>query len=102
MDLGDPAAGEAGDTRPAVVVSRDSFNATAALTVTVVPGTSVNRGLSHHVVVSPRETGLKHITVFQPDQVVTLNRHWLVKPVGKLSVTRMRELSARLASYLDL
>jgi len=102
VDLGEGPPGVAAYPRPVVIVSRDSFNSGRAPTVTVVPGTSTDRRIPGHVAAEPSETGLPKRTVFQPEQVATIGKEQLIRRVGALGHARMAELSARLASYLDL
>ena len=95
----DPARGaEARKTRPAVIVSNNAANATAARlgrgVITVVPVTSnVSRVYPFQVLLPAAQTGLPRDSKAQAEQV----RSVAVERVG----TRIGQLSPALAAQLD-
>ena len=62
LDFGTPAGSEPSGRRPAVVVSADRLNESAADVVIVVPCTTTPRGLPSHVEIEPGESGLDEVS----------------------------------------
>jgi mRNA interferase MazF len=104
----DPARGsEAGKTRPAVVVSNDAANATAARlargVVTVVPVTSnVARVYPFQVLLRAGQTGLRQDSKAQAEQIRSVAVERIGKQIGTLPATVMAELDEALRVHLAL
>ena len=104
----DPALGnEANKARPAVIVSNDRANATAARlgrgVVTVVPVTSnVDDILSFHVLLPAVTSGLSVESKAQAEQVRSVAVQRLIRPLGSLSSAQVAELDAALRLHLSL
>ncbi len=107
VDL-DPARGaEAEKRRPAVIVSNDGANATAARlgrgAVTVVPVTSnVDRVYPFQVLLAPEETGLRLASKAQAEQVRSVAVDRLGARVGTVPPTVMADLDEALRLHLAL
>jgi mRNA interferase MazF len=107
VDL-EPAQGsEANKLRPAVLVSNDGANATAAQlgrgVVTVVPVTSnVARVYPFQVLLPATETGLDRDSKAQAEQVRSIDVVRVRNRVGLLTGVLMRELEEALRLHLDL
>jgi mRNA interferase MazF len=107
VDL-DPAVGsEASKRRPAVVVSNDTANATAASlrrgVITVVPVTSsVERIYPFQVLLPARETGLDRDSKVQAEQVRSIAVERLGDRLGTVPATRMAEVDEALRLHLGL
>ena len=107
VDL-DPVRGaESNKRRPAVVVSNDGANATAARlgrgVVTVVPVTSnVERVYPFQVLLPASATGLPRDSKAQAEQVRSVAVQRLGQPVGAVPATLMRELDDALRLHLAL
>jgi mRNA interferase MazF len=107
VDL-EPARGaEANKLRPAVLVSNDGANATAAQlgrgVVTVVPVTSnVARVYPFQVLLPATETGLDRDSKAQAEQVRSIDVVRVRNRVGLLTGVFMRELEEALRLHLDL
>jgi mRNA interferase MazF len=107
VDL-EPAQGsEANKLRPAVLVSNDGANATAAQlgrgVVTVVPVTSnVARVYPFQVLLPATETGLDRDSKAQAEQVRSIDVVRVRNRVGLLAGVLMRELEEALRLHLDL
>lgn len=107
VDL-DPARGsEANKSRPAVIVSNDRANATAARlgrgTVTVVPVTSnVARIYPFQVMLAAESTGLTVDAKAQAEQVRSVATERLTRPIGRLSAIQLAQLDDALRLHLDL
>ena len=104
----DPARGsEADKRRPAVIVSNDRANATAAQlgrgVVTVVPVTSnVSRVFGFQVLLPAAETGLRVDSKAQCEQVRSVSVQRLGPVVGRLPAPIMGQLDHALRLHLDL
>lgn len=107
VDL-DPAVGaEAGKRRPAVIVSNDRANATAARlgrgVVTVVPLTSsVERVHGFQVLLPADETGLRRDSKAQAEQVRSVDVLRIGPLLGRLPSGRVAFLDAALRVQLAL
>ncbi|WP_281175147.1 type II toxin-antitoxin system PemK/MazF family toxin [Knoellia sinensis] len=107
MDL-DPSRGsEADKRRPAVLVSNDRANATAARlgrgVVTVVPVTSnVDRVFPFQVLLPADETRLQVDSKAQPEQVRSVAVERLGAAIGRVPAHLMAELDDALILHLQL
>jgi mRNA interferase MazF len=88
--------------RPAVIVSSDGFNRSAAELVMVLPITRTFRGIPFHVEVDPPEGGLRARSYVLCDQVRTVAKERLGARRGELSQRTMRRCDERLRVLLDL
>ncbi len=104
----DPAPGsEAGKRRPAVIVSNDRANTTAARSgrgvVTVVPVTSnVTRVFPFQVLLPAEHTGLRVDSKAQAEQVRSVTVERIGPVVGRLRAPIMEELDEALRLHLHL
>lgn len=100
----DPAEGsEAAGRRPAIIVSRDSFNRTSPV-VLVVPCTT-HRGrriYPSQAFLRAGQGGLTVDSVAQAEQIRVVSKSRLLRHRGSLSPRAMRAVSAGLALILDL
>jgi mRNA interferase MazF len=107
VDL-EPARGsEARKRRPAVIVSNDGANATAARlgrgVVTIVPVTSnVERIFPFQVLLPAGECGLAHDSKAQAEQVRSVAVERLTERVGSVPAPLMRRLDDALRLHLSL
>lgn len=103
-----PARGsEADKVRPAVIVSNDSANATAAQlgkgVVTVIPVTSnVRRIYPFQVALDANETGLKDASKAQAEQIRSVAVERVGRKVGMLPPASMRALEEAIRIHLAL
>jgi len=104
----DPVRGsEASKTRPAVIVSNDAANATAARlgrgVITVVPVTSnTERIYPFQVRLPARQTGLPHDSKAHAEQVRSVAVERIGKRVGQLPASLIAELGQALRVHLAL
>ena len=104
----DPARGsEANKQRPAVIVSNDGANGTAARlnrgALTVVPVTSnVTRIYPFQVMLPASESGLARDSKAQAEQVRSIAVERIGRQVGQLPPSLMAELEEALRLHLDL
>jgi len=104
----DPARGsQAGQTRPAVVVSNDAANATAARlgrgVITVVPvTTNTARVYPFQVLLPARQAGLRQDSKAQAEQVRSVAVERVGGKVGQLTAALIAELDQALRLHLSL
>jgi mRNA interferase MazF len=107
VDLDPVRPGEANKRRPAVVVSNDRANTTAARLgrgmVTVVPVTStITRVYPFQVLLPADETGLRVESKAQAEQVRSVSVARLGHVIGKVPVQLMAHLDDALRLHLQL
>lgn len=106
-DLDPARPGEANKRRPAILVSNDRANATAARlgrgVVTVVPVTSsVERVFPFQVLLPAGQTGLRLDSKAQAEQLRSVSVERLGHVVGRLPTHLMHELDDALRLHLQL
>ena len=107
VDLAPSRGAEADKLRPAVLVSNDGANATAARlgrgVVTVVPVTSnVSRVYPFQVRLAPERTGLDRESKAQAEQVRSIDVRRVGERIGRLPVDVMDQLDDALRLHLVL
>jgi mRNA interferase MazF len=102
VDLSPTKGHEQDLTRPAVVVSADGFNRSAAGLVMVLPLTRMQRGIPFHVDVRPPEGGVRSTSYVLCDQIRTVAKERLGARRGELAETTMNRIAERLRVLLDL
>lgn len=107
VEFGPVRGSEANKRRPAVVVSNDRANATAARlgrgVVTVVPLTSnVAKVYPFQVLLQPADTGLSVDSKAQGEQVRTVAVERLSRLIGRVVPERMAQVDDALRLHLDL
>lgn len=103
-DLGKPRGSEPAFTRPVLVISADSFNASQINTVVIAVLTS-NVALAQapgNVLVSQTDSGLPKPSVVNVSQLLTVDKSFLIKKVGKLSRAALHNVTVGLRLVLDL
>ena len=104
----DPVRGsEASTTRPAVIVSNDAANTTAARlgrgVITVVPVTSnVARVYPFQVLLLADRSGLNRDSKAQAEQVRSVAVEWIGERIGRLPASVMADLDEALRLHLAL
>lgn len=86
-DFGVPVGSEQGGTRPAVVVGSDDHCRFPINMALVVPLTTRDRGLPHHVPVSSPESGVRRVSWARTDHItaISIARFRQPSPLGLLS-----------------
>ena len=107
VDLDPARAGEADKRRPAVLVSNDGANTTAAQlgrgVITVVPvTTSVDRVYPFQVLLTAAETGLARDSKAQAEQVRSISVGRVSHKVGAVPPALMLEIDDALRLHLAL
>jgi mRNA interferase MazF len=107
VDLAPVRPGEAGKRRPAVIVSNDGANTTAARlgrgVVTVVPVTSnVDRVYPFQVLLSAGESGLDRDAKAQAEQVRSVSVERVTEHIGSVPAALMLDVDEALRLHLAL
>jgi mRNA interferase MazF len=107
VDFGQPLAGEPAYRRPAVIVSNDGANTTAARlgrgVLTVVPITSnVSRIYPFHVLVTAEESGLDRDSKAQAEQVRSVPVERVGATLGSMPAPLMLQVDEALRLHLSL
>ena len=97
----DPTVGsEINKTRPAMMISNDINNQNAQ-TVTVIPITSnIGKIYPFEAFLSSQESGLLKHSKAKCNQIRTVDKNRLVKPIGKVSIEKLKEIENSLFLHL--
>ncbi len=99
----DPTRGhEQAGRRPALVVSADTFNSGPADLVIILPLTTKPKGVRSHVPVNPPEGGVRKVSFIKCEDVRSVARERLSRPLGRVSPVTMQEVAFRLRILMDL
>ncbi len=99
----DPTIGsEINKTRPALIISND-INNQAARTVTVIPITSnAEKIYPLEALLPSQESGLPKNSKAKCNQIRTIDKKRLVKPLGKASLKKLKEIENALLIHLGI
>jgi mRNA interferase MazF len=102
VDFGPPAGHEQGGVRPAIVVGSPEHCALAVDVMLVVPLTTRDRGLRHHVRIASESSGLRHPSWARTEEVRAISTARLTQsaPIGIASAEEIDELRKWLASMV--
>ena len=99
----DPTRGhEQAGKRPALVVSADIFNASAAGLVVIVPITSKSKGIRAHIPIDPGISGLRTKSFLICEQPRTISKDRLSKRLGRAPEEILSSVKMWLKALLDL
>ena len=103
-DLAEPRGSEPGYRRPLLVVQADAFNRSRIQTIVAVVLTSHLRLVEApgNVLIPARSSGLPRDSVANVSQVITIDRGFLLEPVGKLDAKTLRQVDDGLRLVLHL
>ncbi len=93
-DIPDPLGSEHGYRRPVLIVQADEFTRSRIRTVVAAAITSNMSlaGAPGNVPLSKRSVGLDRESVVNVSQVVTLDKRFLTERVGRLAVSKLRQV----------
>ena len=99
----DPTIGsEINKTRPALIISND-INNQVAQTLTVIPITSSTEKIYPFETLLPfQESGLSKNSKVKCNQIRTIDKKRLVKPLGKASFKKIKEIENSLLLHLGI
>jgi len=99
----DPTVGhEQSGTRPALIVSEDTFNSGPAGLVIVVPVTSRNKRIRTHVEVAPPEGGITLNSYIKCEDVRSVSKFRLKELLGSVTSDTLLEVEDRLRVLIGL
>jgi mRNA interferase MazF len=103
-DLPDPIASDPGGTRPVLIVQANAFNRSRISTVLAVVITTNERlaNAPGNVSLSPRESGLRQISVVNVSQIITADRGFLRQRIGRVRPETMARVESGLRLILRL
>jgi mRNA interferase MazF len=103
-DLPDPVASSPGGTHPILVVQANSFNRSGISTIIGAVLTSNLRlgEMPGNMIVHPRESGLRQVSVVNVTQLITADRSFLRSRAGKLRAETMARVEQGLMLVLGL
>lgn len=107
VDFGQALPGESGDHRPAVIVSNDGANSTAARlgrgVITVAPMTSnVTRVYPFQVLIPAHDSGLDRDSKVQAEQVRSISIERVRRTLGSVPAPLMLSVDEALRLHLSL
>jgi mRNA interferase MazF len=107
IDFGPALSGESAHQRPAVIVSNDGANSTAARlgrgVITVAPMTSnVDRVYPFQVLVPAAESGLEHDSKVQAEQLRSISVERVSRALGSIPPSLMLQVDEALRLHLSL
>lgn len=93
-DFGVPAGHEQGGVRPAIVIGSPGHCALPIDVMLVIPLTTRDRGLRHHVRIASESSGLHHPSWARTEEVRTISTARLAQsaPIGRASAEEIEEL----------
>ena len=99
----DPTIGsEINKTRPALIIS-NNINNQVAQTVTVIPITSSTEKIyPFETLLRSQESGLSNNSKVKCNQIRTIDKKRLVKPLGKVSLRKLKEIETSLLIHLGI
>ena len=99
----DPTVGsEINKTRPALIISND-INNQVAQTVTVIPITSsTGKTYPFETLLQSQETGLLKRSKAKCNQIRTIDKKRLIKPIGTVSPEKLKEVESALRIHLGI
>lgn len=102
--LGNPKGSEPGYKRPVLILQANEFNESRINTIIVVALTT-NTALAMapgNILVRPRESGLKKMSVINVSQMITINKDRLSEKVNMLSDSVMNQVESGVKLVLGL
>lgn len=102
IDLNPTRGHEQAGTRPGLIVSVDQFNQTPLGLAVIVPITSKTKASPLHVHINPAEGGLEHTSFAKCEDVRSVSRDRLSKPLGRVTPAVLKQVEDRLRLILGL
>lgn len=88
--------------RPAVVLQNDVGNLNSPTTIIAAVSTAPGRPYPFHVALKAAESGLEQDSVVHLEQIVTVDQTRLVRKVGVVPASRLRDVARAIHHSLDL
>lgn len=93
-DFGEPAGSEQGGLRPAVVVGSEDHCRFPIDVALVIPLTTRDRGLPHHVLISSPQSGLQRPSWARTEDIRAISAKRFIRPapLGQLADAEIRQI----------
>jgi mRNA interferase MazF len=101
-DLSPTRGREQTGRRPVLVVSSDRYNETIPKVLVVVPITTRDRGLPHHVLLDRGDTNLPQPSYAMTEQPRTIDRDRIAGSAGRIDAATLAIVDGWLRDFLDL
>lgn len=102
VDLGTPFGHEQGGKRPALILSVNLFNQSAADLVLVLPLTTRVKNIRSHVAVTPPEGGLSQYSFIKCEDIRSVSRARLTGRIGQIGSDTLRSVETIVRYLLGL
>jgi mRNA interferase MazF len=102
VDLKPVVGHEQGGRRPAVVISANGLNRSAAGLVIVLPMTTVHKGMPSHVMASPSDSDVREVSYIKCEDIRSISTRRLVTHWGRVSAQTMAQVSDTVRILLQL
>jgi len=102
IDFGKPVGREQSGRRPAVVISSDLLNESAAGVLIVIPITTSYRGLPSHIEIDNGKSGLDEVSYAKCEDVKSVSEQRLISRIGAAGDEVMFQAARALGFLLDL
>jgi len=93
---------EQAGNRPALVVSDDRLNQSAAGLVIIVPLTSKNKGIDSHIPLDPEQDDIKAPSYVVCEQIRAISKERLKKKWGAVSAVKMAQVEESIKFLLGM
>jgi len=93
---------EQAGNRPALVVSDDRLNQSAAGLVIIVPLTSKNKGIDSHILLDPEQDDIKAPSYVVCEQIRAISKERLKKKWGAVSAVKMAQVEESIKFLLGM
>ncbi len=102
VDFGEPIGVEQAGRRPAVVVSADGLNESAAGVIIAIPCTTTRRELPSHIELDAAKSGLDETSYAMCEDIKSISTRRLISRLGEADDTAMLAIERALRFLLDL
>ena len=102
VDFGEPVGREQSGRRPAVVVSSDLLNESAAGVIVVIPVTTAYRNLPSHIEIDRAESGLDEVSYAKCEDIKSVSEQRLITRLGAAGDEVMFQAARALGFLLEL
>lgn len=101
-DLGDGIGSEQFGSRPVVVIQNDTGNEFSGTTIICAISSRVKRRMPTHIRLERGEAGLSKCSVVLAEQIRTIDKDRIKKPIGIMPEDKMKEIDMALKASIGL
>jgi mRNA interferase MazF len=100
VDLNPVKGHEQGGQRPALIISVDGLNHGPAELVILIPLTTRDKGIPHHIEVLPPEGGLTQRSFIKCEDIRSVSKQRLAQRLGRISDETLQRVEEALSMLL--